>query len=172
MRRTPLPAGVDFLLLVAVEPEAAEAASKKLDRSPGQIRDAANFFIEEILLARGGDSYRILGGSRETPTPILRKNFFYLCRWIHAAGYENPARPVYLSRLTDAWNDVKTPERRDAYDQSFDARSLRKPPQRSSNRLQRKLSSRSDGLRRSHQRPAGWSRLIGRIFAFVFNSGR
>ncbi|WP_363350131.1 hypothetical protein [Methylocystis echinoides] len=121
LRKAALPEGMDLLLSVAVDGGAAAAVATRLQRSPQQIMEAAGFFIEQIMLAPGGDSYRTLGGSRETPSQQLRQHFVYLCKWIHAEERDGFTAKAYLVKITQAWNNIKTPDRRAAYDQSLDA---------------------------------------------------
>ncbi len=179
VRQSPLPAGVDTLIKVAVDHETAEALSKGLHRTPGQLMEAASFFIEQILLAPGVDSYRALGASRESPTHYLRQNFVYLCKWVHSEEREGFAGPAYLIRITQAWNNLKTPDRRSAYDQSLDARLAEEAHkyERDARRTKSGGSARKTPLRgfrldhagremsiRMHKRPG----LIGRLIAFAF----
>ncbi len=179
VRKSPLPAGVDTLIKVAVDHETAEALSKGLRRTPGQLMEAASFFIEQILLAPGLDSYRALGACRDSPTHYLRQNFVYLCKWVHSEEREGFAGPAYLIRITQAWNNLKTPERRSAYDQSLDARlsegahnyerDIRRAKSGESGRKSTLRGSPPDHARREmsirrHKRPS----LIGRLIAFAF----
>lgn len=127
VRKSPLPSGVDTLIKIAVDRRAAEAVAGSLQRTPGQLMDAASFFIEQILLAPGVDSYRTLGASRESSPHFLRQNFVYLCKWVHAEEREGFAGPAYLVRITQAWNNLKTPDRRMAYDKALDASALGEP---------------------------------------------
>ncbi len=179
VRSSPLPAGVDRLIKVAVDREAAEAISNDLRRTPAQLMEAASFFIEQILLAPGADSYRALGAFRESETPHLRQNFVYLCKWVHSEEREAFAGPAYLVRITQAWNNLKTAERRAAYDQSLDAR-LAEEAHHHERDMRR---GKGDGAKRSpfrgaaaerarrqtpvrtHKRPS----LIGRLIAFAFS---
>ncbi|MEK4033176.1 hypothetical protein WOC76_18305 [Methylocystis sp. IM3] len=179
VRQSPLPDGVDTLIKVAVDFETAEALSQGLQRTPGHLMDAASFFIEQILLAPGVDSYRALGATRESPTPHLRQNFVHLCKWAHSEEREGFAGPAYLVRITQAWNNVKTPARRAAYDQSLDARLAEEAYHRERDvkrgrsaeaektifREGSLAQSRRHTPARSHKRPG----LIGRLLAFAFN---
>ena len=47
------------------------------------IREAAGFFVEQILLFPGADSYRVLGASPEATNRELRRNMSLLLRWLH-----------------------------------------------------------------------------------------
>lgn len=128
VRRSQLPSGTDMLIRIAIDPLTAEAVSESLHRDPGQLSEAASFFIEQILLAPGGDSYRTLGASRESTSNVLRQNFVYLCKWVHAAEREGFAGPAYLVRITQAWNNLKTQDRRATYDKTLDSTSGEQAP--------------------------------------------
>ena len=63
-RHSPLPKGVTFLLeLAAGESEALSNASALTGRTEANLRKAAGFFIEQVLLSEHADNYRVLGGS-------------------------------------------------------------------------------------------------------------
>jgi DnaJ-class molecular chaperone len=46
----------------------------------------------------------------------LRQNLALLLRWLHPDISENAQRSIFVTRVTTAWNDLKTPEKRAAYD--------------------------------------------------------
>ncbi len=180
LRKEALPVGVELLLSAAVDAETATTLAEKLQRRPQQLMEAATFFIEQILLAPGSDSYRTLGGARETPAHQIRQNFVHLCKWIHAGEREDFAASAYLVRITQAWNNIKTPDRRTAYDQWLDARLREKASLdqckarggRGSARFKRAPSGKAflkhGGAQMSarlRKRPSLFSRLI----AFAFN---
>jgi hypothetical protein len=89
------------------------------------LQDAAIFFIEQILLSRNADSYRVLGASRESSHAELRYHMALLMRWLHpdvvseGASHACLGRSIYASRVTKAWEAVKTDERREVYDSSL-----------------------------------------------------
>ena len=117
VRAAPLPEGVPFLLRIAAgDPEAECEALRLVDRPAADIRDAAAFFVEQILFAPGADSYRILGASPDASAVELRRNMALLMRWLHPDSDANENRSVFVGRVTDAWDNVKTAERRAAYD--------------------------------------------------------
>jgi hypothetical protein len=119
MRSAALPRDVLILLEIAAgDPGAAQRASDASGRTQDVVRDAAAFFIEQILLAPGADSYRVLGGNAETSGGDLRRNMALLLRWLHPDMEHKGTgdRSVFASRITLAWEDLKTPERRAAYD--------------------------------------------------------
>ena len=119
VRSAPLPDDVLTLLRIAAEDE--EATSQAIEatgRSRETVREAAAFFIEQILLYPEADSYRVLGARPEASNSELRRNMALLLRWLHPDHDPQGERSVFAGRVTRAWNDLKTQERRAAYDRS------------------------------------------------------
>jgi hypothetical protein len=113
-----LPQGVPLLLRIAAGDREAEAEAAALsDRSVDAVREAAAFFIEQILLCPEADSYRVLGTSADADSGELRRNMALLTRWLHPDVDRHGERAIFVGRVTKAWNDLKTPERRAAYDE-------------------------------------------------------
>jgi len=141
-----------FLLEVAAGDVAAlKRACQKTGRSESSLREAAGFFIEQVLLARNTDSYRVLGARTDTPSGDVRRHMALLLKWLHpdvAARNETQSidRSVFANRITLAWEDLKTKERRKAYDLSKPTQSvLRHPnasPRRQKDTVQRALGKR------------------------------
>jgi hypothetical protein len=118
IRSRPLPDGVLALLrIAAADDEVTRQAAAWVGRSPETIRQAAGFFIEQILLYPDADSYRVLGATPVTSNEDLRRNMALLLRWLHP-DLDHGERSVFATRVTRAWNDLKTRERRDTYDRS------------------------------------------------------
>jgi hypothetical protein len=119
MRSATLPGDVLTLLEIAAgNAEVTRQASEATGRTQDVVRNAAAFFIEQILLAPGADSYRVLGGTAQTSSSDLRRNMALLLRWLHPDMEHNGNgdRSVFAGRITLAWEDLKTAERRAAYD--------------------------------------------------------
>jgi hypothetical protein len=120
LRAEPLPDGVEMLLRIAAADAKAESAAVALTgRSGDVVRQAATFFIEQILFAPDADSYRVLGASPQASASELRSNVALLLRWLHPDRDPQGARSIFVSRVTAAWNNLKTPERRATYDQQL-----------------------------------------------------
>jgi hypothetical protein len=116
VRSGPLPDGVLMLLRIAAgDDEAERAAAEMSDRSLEIVRRAATFFIEQILFAPNADSYQVLGTSPEASAGELRRNVALLLRWLHPDLGPQSERSIFVGRVTAAWNSLKTPERRAAY---------------------------------------------------------
>jgi len=119
IRAGPLPEGMPILLRIAAgDLEATRLASASEGRSREMLREAVAFFLEQVLLHPDADSYRVLGAGNEASYAELRHNMSLLLRWLHPDLDRHEARSVFAARVTIAWNDLKTPERRAAYDRA------------------------------------------------------
>lgn len=117
LRSEPLPDGVSMVLRIAAGEEAALAdAAESFGRPPELVRAAAAFFIEQILVSASADSYKILGANEKSSPSELRRNMALLLRWLHPDVDPAGTRSIFAGRVTGAWEDVKTPARRAAYD--------------------------------------------------------
>jgi hypothetical protein len=116
-RSEPLPDGVLMLLRIAAGDEEAETMAVDLTgRSREIVRQATTFFIEQILFAPEADSYRALGANPQASPSELRRNVALLLRSLHPDVDRRGERSIFVGRVTTAWNNLKTPERRTAYD--------------------------------------------------------
>lgn len=116
-RTEPLPAGVDLLLRIASgEAEAERVAIASTGRPRDLIRQAAIFFIEQVLLCPNSDSYRVLGADSQASSGELRRNMALLVKWLHPDKDPRGQRSMFVSRVIRAWDDLKTPKRRASYD--------------------------------------------------------
>jgi hypothetical protein len=119
VRSEPLPDGVVTLLRIAAgDTEVERAAAAIADRSRAVVRRAADFFIVQILFAPNADSYQVLGASPQASAAELRQNLALLLRWLRPDIDPGGERSIFIRTITAAWNDLKTPERRAAYDKA------------------------------------------------------
>jgi hypothetical protein len=119
LRSEPLPNDVVMLLRIAAGDDEAESAGvASTGRSRDVIRRAATFFIEQILFFPHADSYRVLGASPQASAAELRRNVALLLRWLHPDLDSSGERSIFVGRVTAAWNDLKTADRRTAYDEA------------------------------------------------------
>ena len=130
LRRAPLPSGVTFLLQVVADDAAAITRAVRITgRSPDNLSEAAAFFVEQILFYEQADCYRVLGASSSASTADLRRHVALLMRWLHPdtkahlrEGHID--RSVFTTKVTAAWQVLKTPERRASYEASRNDRLL------------------------------------------------
>jgi len=119
LRSAPLPEGIPILLQVAAgNEEVTREAACAMDRSADAVRSAAVFFIEQILLSPEADSYRVLGAGPGATNSELRRNMSQLLKRFHPDADRSGYRSSFAARVTLAWQDLKTPARRAAYDAS------------------------------------------------------
>lgn len=117
IRSAPLPSGMSLLLEIAAgNADAERNAAEMTGRSAEVIRTAAEFFIEQILFCSEADSYRVLGVNPEAANGELRRNVALLLRWLHPDVDQRGERSLYATNVTNAWNDLKSDERRARYD--------------------------------------------------------
>ncbi len=137
-RSLPLPTGVPIVLGIAAgDEDALSEASTAIDRPRELIRRAAAFFIEQILLSPDADSYRVLGANRTATAGELRHNMALLIRFVHPDASQQDPRSIFARRVTQAWEDLKSTERRAAYDKASEVKEVK----------------RRSPKRRRHQRP-------------------
>lgn len=125
MRELPLPGDTVLLFRIVLNDWGIiDSSATRAEVSPQRLREAAEFYIQQIMLAPHSDSYRVLGSRRTATAAELRRNLAFLSKWLHSDDCQNTMQSVFLLRVTQAWNDLKTPERRSAYDAKLGAQSL------------------------------------------------
>jgi hypothetical protein len=174
VRTEPLPAGVDLLLRIAAgEAEAEKTAIASTGRPRELIRQAAIFFIEQVLLCPNSDSYRVLGTDSQASSGELRRNMALLIKWLHPDQDPGGQRSMFASRVIRAWDDLKTPQRRVSYDDarrtSAEWKRVRKS--RSASSSKRMLVS-PDRRCISATRNSGSQSLLSRAWVFLLRVAR
>jgi hypothetical protein len=154
LRAGPLPDGILTLLRIAAgDAEAMSEATTSTGQSYDAVREATAFFIEQVLLHPDADSYRVLGVASEATYAELRRNMALLLTWLHPDRDRRGERSIYAARVTRAWNDLKTQERRVAYDQL--QRSVLAEKSRARTRADAQSKKRRSHHRHSHRGPYG-----------------
>ena len=105
-----------LLRIAAADAAALELAALETGEPPGRLRDAASLFLQRVLFAEDGDSYRILGASPDVSEERLREHYRWLVRWLHPDRNPDDWEAEYLYRVNRAWQDLRTSERRRAFD--------------------------------------------------------
>lgn len=120
LRAKPLPEGVPVVLMIAAgDQDVTRKAAAIMERSHDDLRAAAVFFIEQILLFSDTDSYRVLGARSHATSPDLRRNMALLLRWLHPDMDPPDNRSVLAAKVNKAWDNLKTLDRRATYDQAY-----------------------------------------------------
>lgn len=123
VRSAPLPDGIDVVLGIAArDPETLDHALAATGRTRENLERAAGFFIEQVLLDPDADSYRVLGATIEAPPTLLRRNMALLLRYLHPDVEVEGNRSMFAARVTAAWDNLKTTDRRVAYDAGLERR--------------------------------------------------
>ncbi|MFT3807400.1 DnaJ domain-containing protein [Arenimonas sp.] len=112
-----LPEGMLLLLRVVAGDELALAeARQRSDESAEVVREAAAFYIQQVMFASGSHSYRLLGVDADAPDERIKEHYRWLVRWLHPDRNADEWEVVYADRVNRAWQDLRTPERRQRFD--------------------------------------------------------
>lgn len=123
LRQRPLPPGVGELLAVAasVAPDVPDAALPQpallqAGESAATLREAARFYAREILFHADADAYRTLGVAADAPAEQIKANHRLLQVWLHPDRQYAGDDSIFAARVNAAWNQLRSEDRRRAYD--------------------------------------------------------
>lgn len=117
--RERLPAGMALLLRIVGGDEQALAASRGVSGASDQdLREAAIFYVQQVLFAPGADSYRVLGVDSDADDERIKEHYRWLVRWLHPDRNPDAWEAVYADRVNRAWQDLRTRDRRQRFDES------------------------------------------------------
>ena len=166
MRAMPLPSDTSRLLQIAGnDAQAIDEAITESGRDEDVVRRAAAFFIEQVLWHPQADSYRVLGASPDADASDLKRNMTLLMSWLHPDVGPKDERSVFVARVTSAWNDLKTQERREDYSGKL----ARVAPPRGAKRQGGQRSRGSSAPRTTHRHVLHSARpgLMDRLLSFL-----
>ena len=118
MRTQPLLPSKDILVLLRIAggcPQTTRHAVECTGKSPEHIHDAVVLYLKQILLFPDADSYRLLGVDPQAPHAIVREHLHWMMRWLHPDRNSNSWESLFAPRVLSAWEDLKSPQRREAY---------------------------------------------------------
>jgi hypothetical protein len=107
---------LDVLRIAAGDESLAAQLSDSTGEAQATVVDAAVFFVQQVLFAPGADSYRVLGVNTDAPDARIKENYRWLVRWLHPDRNLDDWDSVYAERVNRAWQDLRLPDRRAAYD--------------------------------------------------------
>lgn len=114
LRERELPDGIGFLLrVVAGEAKARAQACDASGESESVVLEAVVLFIQQVMLFPGSDSYRVLGVGADAEDRLIKEHYRLLVRWLHPDRNDNAWEALYAERVNRAWQDLRTPERRE-----------------------------------------------------------
>jgi hypothetical protein len=104
------------LRIASGDAEAIDTIAAATERPASMIQQAAEFYIEQVLLDPASDHYRVLGAGPAAPTPTLRRHMALLLTWLHPDRNPSGERAVFVARITEAWDTLRNADKRKAYD--------------------------------------------------------
>lgn len=117
LRDRGLPRGMEELIAIAGgAPARVEGPARVLGISTTVAVDSARFFVQEILLHPQADAYRVLGVSPDADHARIKRHYRALQQWLHPDRLANSPESVYSARVNRAWDLLRTPARREAFD--------------------------------------------------------
>jgi hypothetical protein len=117
LRRQRLPPDVPLLLrLAAAEPRALADSAARTGETPQVVREAAIFYLQQVLFDNDADSYRVLGVDAGASEEQIKHHHRLLVHWLHPDRNRDSWEAVFVDRVNAAWSDLRTAERRLAYD--------------------------------------------------------
>jgi DnaJ domain len=127
-RRSQLPNGVSHVLELAIgDPKALKTAAEHKKLTDQQLRQAAEFFVEQVLFYHRANSYRVFGVEPDASNHEIRHHMALVMKWLHpdisvSSADEAPVdRSIFINRATEAWEDLKSEKRRQEYDETLRA---------------------------------------------------
>lgn len=112
-----LPEGMLLLIRIVAGDELALAEGRQRSEESGEVvREAAAFYIQQVMFAGGSHSYRLLGVDSDAPDERIKEHYRWLVRWLHPDRNADEWEVVYADRVNRAWQDLRTPSRRQRFD--------------------------------------------------------
>ena len=118
LRQRPLPGGMLSLLQIAAgsNAESLEKVSAATGEDAENVQEAARFYVREVMFHQGADAYRVLGVEHDASSDALRAHYRLLQQWLHPDRQTSDWDAIFASRVNAAWSQVRSDERRAAYD--------------------------------------------------------
>lgn len=129
LRQRPLPrVEMDLLLGIAAgaAPEILAEQAKRFGESEARVVEAARFYAREVLFYPQASAYRVLGVEPGASAEVIKAHHRQLQLWLHPDRARNEDDAVFAARVNGAWNRLRSPERRKAYDEALRAE---RPPE-------------------------------------------
>jgi hypothetical protein len=102
----PLPTDIfEIMRIAAGSPEVCQAASQATGQPVAVLIEAARFYLQQVLLRRDADPYRVLGLRPGASRELARHHLRCLLQWLHP-DVNKDLDSVYTERVLKAWREV------------------------------------------------------------------
>lgn len=121
LRLRSLPPGMETLLEVAADASTVALAdiSLRLGEPEDRVREAARFYVREVLFHPDADAYRTLGVGQQASSEQIKAHHRLLQHWLHPDRQRSEDDSVFAARVNTAWNELRNQTRRTAYDKTL-----------------------------------------------------
>ncbi|MEO6154483.1 MAG: DnaJ domain-containing protein [Thermomonas sp.] len=98
-------------------PEVLAEAANTFGEPEAKVREAAQFYVREVLFFHKADAYRVLGVAAEASAEQIKAHHRLLQHWLHPDRLQSEDDAIFATRVNGAWNHLRNPQRRQAYDE-------------------------------------------------------
>ncbi|HET7932281.1 MAG TPA: DnaJ domain-containing protein [Rhodanobacteraceae bacterium] len=117
LRERPLPVDLDLILrLAAPSQPLLDDTARQCDVTPATLREAARFYLQQVLFEPGTDAYRVLGVAPDAAPERIREHHQWLQRWLHPDRNDDEGCAPFAAKLNWAWQQLRDERKRNAYD--------------------------------------------------------
>ena len=111
MRAGALPTGVRLVLAILAGDDGAMELGRELSGlRDARLREAAEFYVLQIMLYRGSPSRRVLGVGPDADRAEARGHMRLLLMWLHPDRNDEAWQGAFAARVIDAWKAVAAGE--------------------------------------------------------------
>ena len=106
IEKPPLPTDIlEIMRIAAGSPEICQSASQVTGQPPAVLIEAARFYLQQMVLRPGADSYRVLGLPPGASRELAQRHMRCLLQWLHP-DVNRDWDSAYAERVLSAWREV------------------------------------------------------------------